>query len=69
VGACSAGWCLQFYKLVLVARIGVLGRLVSVIRKWVLVMRGWRLQYCKLVVTMGMGVPYRLESDTIIIEI
>jgi hypothetical protein len=27
---------LQFYKLVLVARIGVLGRLVSAISKWVL---------------------------------
>jgi hypothetical protein len=31
VGACSAGWCLRFYKLVLVARIGVLGRLVPII--------------------------------------
>jgi len=61
VDACSVGWCMQFYNLVLVARIGILGILVSTIRKWVLVMTGWWMQSCKLVLAIGMGVPHMLE--------
>ena len=55
------GWCLQFCKLVLVARIGVLGKWVYAINKWVLVVIGWCLHLYKLVLAKGMGAPHKLE--------
>ena len=55
------GWFLQFCKLVLVARIGIIGISVFAINKWVLVVTSRCLHFCKLVLAKGMGVPHKLE--------